>query len=45
MDISWDAYRSQVVAYLDPTQAALYEEHGAWDAMQEAVVARLDALR
>jgi predicted nucleotidyltransferase component of viral defense system len=43
--ISFDEYRSKVVAYLDRPQAPLYEGRDAWEAMQEAVVARLEALR
>jgi predicted nucleotidyltransferase component of viral defense system len=45
MAISFDEYRSKVVAYLDPNQAALYADRSAWDAMQEAVVKQLEALR
>ncbi len=45
MAISFDEYRSKVVAYLDPNQAALYADRTAWDAMQEAVVKQLEALR
>ena len=39
--LSFDQYRSQVVAYLDPAQAAPYGKQAAWAAMQEAVVERL----
>jgi hypothetical protein len=45
MAISLDEYRSTVVAYLDPSQAALYTDRSAWDTMQEAVVKQLEALR
>jgi predicted nucleotidyltransferase component of viral defense system len=45
MSISFDDYASKVVAFLDPTQAELFNERSAWDAMQDAVVARLEALR
>jgi predicted nucleotidyltransferase component of viral defense system len=45
MSISFDDYASKVVAFLDPTQAELFSERSAWDAMQDAVVARLEALR
>lgn len=45
MSISFDDYTSKVVSYLDPTQAELFEDRPAWDAMQDAVVARLEALR
>jgi hypothetical protein len=45
MGLSFDAYVSKVVAYLDPEQAAPYEGRAAWDALQEQVVTRLEALR
>ena len=45
MSISFDDYASKVMAYLDPGQAALFEERSSWDAMQEAVVSRLAAWR
>ena len=45
LSISFDAYRSKVVAYLAPDQGELYEDRAAWDAMQEAVLARLEALQ
>ena len=45
MSISFDDYTSKVVSYLEPTQAELYEDRSAWDAMQDAVVSRLEALR
>jgi predicted nucleotidyltransferase component of viral defense system len=44
VSISFDQYRSKVVAYLDPKQADLYSDRTSWDAMQEAVVAGLEAL-
>lgn len=45
MSISFDDYASKVVSYLDPTQAELFEDRSAWNAMQDAVVSRLEALR
>ena len=45
MGISFDEYASKVVAYLDPSQAELYEDRSSWEAVQEAVVARLGAWR
>jgi predicted nucleotidyltransferase component of viral defense system len=45
MAISFDEYRSKVVAYLDPAQASPYEGRAAWDAMQGGVVDQLEALR
>ena len=45
VEISFDDYAAQVVAYLDPAQAELFESRSAWDAMQEAVVSRLTELR
>ena len=43
--ISFDDYLSTVVSYLDPAQAELFQDRSAWDAMQDAVVSRLEALR
>lgn len=43
--LSFDEYRSKVVAYLDPSQIELYRDRVAWQTMQETVVARLEALR
>lgn len=45
MAISFDDYRSKVVGYLAPEQAALYQTRAAWDAMQEQVVSRLETLQ
>lgn len=45
MGISFDEYASKVVAYLEPSQTEIYADRSAWDAMQEDVVARLEALR
>jgi predicted nucleotidyltransferase component of viral defense system len=45
MAVSFDEYRSKVVAYLEPDQADPYEARAAWDAMQEGVVSGLEALR
>jgi hypothetical protein len=45
MTITYDEFRSQVVAYLDPEQTAPYESEEAWNAMQQTVIARLEALR
>lgn len=45
MAISFDEYASKVLAFLDPSQAELFEERSAWEAMQDTVVARLEALR
>lgn len=45
VSISFDDYRSKVVAYLDQGQRDLYEHRSAWDAMQDAVISRLEALR
>jgi predicted nucleotidyltransferase component of viral defense system len=43
-NISFDEYRSKVVAYLDPSQLELFAGRPAWDAMQDAVVSALEAL-
>ena len=45
MAISFDEYTSKVVAYLEPSHAEIYADRSAWNAMQEDVVARLEALR
>jgi predicted nucleotidyltransferase component of viral defense system len=45
MSISFDDYASKVVAYLDPRQAALFEERSSWDAMQDSVISRLQGMR
>lgn len=45
MAISFDEHTSKVVAYLEPSHAELYAGRPAWDALQEDVVARLEALR
>lgn len=43
--ISFDEYKSRVGAYLDPTQAALYQERAAFQALRTLVVSQLQALR
>jgi hypothetical protein len=45
ISIGFDAYRSKVVAYLDPDQAELYGDESVWDTMQRSVVEQLEALR
>ena len=45
MGISFDEYASKVVAYLEPSHMEIYSDRAAWDAMQDDVVARLEALR
>lgn len=45
MGISFDEYASKVVAFFEPAHTELYAERSAWEAMQEDVVARLEALR
>lgn len=45
MSLSFDEYVSKVVAYLDPEQAAPYEDPAAWEELLARVVARLEALR
>ena len=45
MGLSFDEYTSKVVAYLEPDHAEIYADRSAWDAMQQDVVARLEALR
>jgi predicted nucleotidyltransferase component of viral defense system len=43
--LSFDDYASKVVAFLEPSHAEVYADRSTWDAMQEDVVARLEALR
>lgn len=43
LEITYDQYAAQVVAFLDPTQRELYESRDAWNAMQDAVVSTLEA--
>lgn len=43
--LSFDEYASKVVAFLEPSQAEVYADRSAWDATQEDVVLRLEALR
>jgi predicted nucleotidyltransferase component of viral defense system len=45
MGISFDEYASKVIAFLEPSHVEVYAERSAWNAMQEDVVARLEALR
>jgi len=45
MGISFDEYASKVVSFLEPAHAEVYAERSAWNAMQEDVIARLEALR
>jgi predicted nucleotidyltransferase component of viral defense system len=45
MGISFDEYAAQVVAYLAPDQRELFAGRDAWNAMQDAVVSKLDSLR
>jgi len=45
LSISFDDYRSQVVAYLHPAQADLFASRAVWNATQAAVIERLEALR
>lgn len=43
LEITYEQYAAQVVAYLDPTQGELDESRDAWNVMQDAVVATLEA--
>lgn len=45
MAVSFDEYRSKVIAFLEPDQAEPYDDRATWDAMQEGVVSGLEALR
>ena len=42
MDVSFDEYQGQVVAYLHPDQAAMYASREAWNLLQEQVVETLE---
>lgn len=42
MSVSFDHFKAQVLEYLEPDQAAVYDSKAAWEAMQDAVVARLE---
>jgi hypothetical protein len=42
MDVSFDDYRGQVVAFLDPAGAGAFGTREAWDALQTQVVALLE---
>jgi predicted nucleotidyltransferase component of viral defense system len=43
--LSFDEYQAKVIAYLEPAHVELYSARAAWDTMQDAVVAQLEALR
>jgi predicted nucleotidyltransferase component of viral defense system len=45
MAISFDEHTARVVAYLDPDQAEPFADRPAWEAIQESVVSRIEALR
>jgi hypothetical protein len=42
MDVSFDDYRGQVVAYLHPDHAGMYGSRPAWDALQASVIDALE---
>lgn len=42
LEITYDQYAAQVVAFLDPVQRELFESRDAWNAMQNAVVSVLE---
>jgi predicted nucleotidyltransferase component of viral defense system len=45
LELTYDQYAAQVVAFLDPTQRELFESSEAWVTMQHAVVSALEAAR
>jgi hypothetical protein len=45
LGLSFDEYTSQVVAFFEPSHAEVHAARSAWDAMQEDVAERLEALR
>jgi hypothetical protein len=44
-ELPFDAYRDQVLAYLDPEVLELYDGAEAWERMQTAVAAHLEVAR
>ncbi len=42
MDVSFDEYQGQVVAYLDPVHVLAHSSRQAWDALQTSVVETLE---
>ena len=42
MDVSFEDFESQVVVFLDPAHAGMYESRSAWDALQAGVVEQLE---
>jgi hypothetical protein len=44
LELTYDEYAAQVVAYLEPAQAELFADRSAWDTMQKTLVERLEAL-
>jgi predicted nucleotidyltransferase component of viral defense system len=44
MSVSYDEYVAKVIAYLEPSQAALFSARHTWDAMQSSVVSTLETL-
>jgi hypothetical protein len=42
MEVSFDQFQGQVVAYLDPDHADMYASRAAWDALQSQVVDELE---
>lgn len=45
MNIGYDDFRGQVVAYLEPEHQADYADRSSWERLQERVVASLEALQ
>lgn len=44
MEIGWDEFRGQVVAWLEPDQQALWADRSTFEQLQADVVERLEAL-
>jgi hypothetical protein len=42
MEVSFDQYRGQVVAYLDPAHSPMVASREAWDVLQSRVVEMLE---
>lgn len=45
MELSFDSFRDQVVAFLEPEAAELYDSPGEWDRMQTEVGEKLEAAK
>jgi predicted nucleotidyltransferase component of viral defense system len=44
IDVTYAAYRSEVLPFIDPEVLAIYDQKGAWETMRERVVRQLELL-